>query len=184
MLYLKVRILLSGGIDSMVCLSFYLNKGYDVECLFCDYGQPAAEQEYKAAKSITEYFDVKLHFLKTNSIIVPEIGEIYGRNAFIIMQSMCFFGADSYKIAIGVHSGTSYSDCSNSFIDAMNRVIDCYANGTVFLEAPLIAWNKIEIFEYCLQNELPLDLTYSCEKGGFPPCGTCLSCKDRKVLGV
>lgn len=184
MVCLKARILLSGGIDSMACISFYLKEKYDIECLFCDYGQPAVEQEYKAAKSIADFFGVKIFFLKTNSILVPEVGEIYGRNAFLVLQSMCFFGAESYKMVIGIHSGTTYADCTEAFVDAMNRVLDCYANGTVCLEAPFIVWSKKEIVEYCLINNLPIELTYSCEKGSSPPCGSCLSCRDRKEFEI
>ena len=66
------------------------------------------------------------------------------------------------------------------FVDNMNRVIDCYANGKIILEAPFLNWVKPEIISYCKANSLPVHFTYSCESGKVPPCGRCLSCLDRK----
>ena len=51
-------ILLSGGIDSSACIKFYLDLSYKVECIFCNYGQPAADAELAAAQSITKFYNV------------------------------------------------------------------------------------------------------------------------------
>ena len=91
-------------------------------------------------------------------------------------------GYGTYKIILGIHDGTGYADCTQQFVDQMNRVIDCYANGTIILEAPFVSWFKSEIVSYCKDNSLPVHLTYSCETGAVPPCGHCLSCLDRKEL--
>ena len=53
---MKAIVLLSGGLDSMACVHFYLKMGYEVSALFCDYGQPAAPQEREAAICIANYF--------------------------------------------------------------------------------------------------------------------------------
>jgi 7-cyano-7-deazaguanine synthase len=45
---MKAFILLSGGIDSMACVNFYKALNYEVECIFCDYGQPASISEKQA----------------------------------------------------------------------------------------------------------------------------------------
>ena len=179
---MKAIVLLSGGIDSMACLHFYLNEGYDVDCVFCDYGQPAIGAEFLAAKSIADYFHVNLDIINSNKINVPKSGEIYGRNAFLVIQAFCHLGVGKHKIVLGIHGGVSYPDCSMVFLDAMNRIMDCYADGVVVVEAPFIDWRKTEIIDYCKNNKLPLDLTYSCEVGCVPPCGECLSCKDRREI--
>lgn len=179
---MKAIVLLSGGIDSMACLFFYLHEGYDVQCIFCDYGQPSATAELNAAKSIADHFHVDLNVIESNKITVPPTGEIYGRNAFLVLQAFCYLGAGKYKMVLGIHGGVNYPDCSKGFLDAINRVVDCYASGVVIVEAPFIDWSKMDIIEYCSNNKLPLDLTYSCESGCVPPCGECLSCKDRKEL--
>ena len=65
----KSIILLSGGLDSLVCLGA-VKEEYDVElALTFDYGQKSAKQEIKASKELAEYYDIKheiieLPFLK------------------------------------------------------------------------------------------------------------------------
>lgn len=177
---MQAIILLSGGIDSMACINFYLQQGYDVSCIFCDYGQPGAIPESSAATKIAEHFHTSLSIIKTNNISIPLYGEICGRNALLVIQALSYVGFGTYKIILGIHDGTGYSDCTEYFVSQINRVIDCYCSGQVILEAPFIAWNKAEIVDYCRENNLPIDYTYSCETGSVPPCGHCLSCLDRK----
>lgn len=177
---MQAIILLSGGIDSMACTHFYLQQGYTLEALFCDYGQPAATIELQAATKIAEKYQIPLHVIETTNISIPESGEICGRNALLVQQALFYKGYGTYKIILGIHDGTGYADCSQEFVDQMNRLIDCYANGRIILEAPFLNWFKPEIISYCKDNSLPLTLTYSCELGKVPPCGRCLSCLDRK----
>lgn len=179
---MKSIILLSGGIDSSACLNFYHNIGYEIECLFCDYGQPAAIPELQAANAISKHYRVPLYTIRTTNINIPKSGEICGRNALLVLQAFCFKGFGTYKIILGTHSGTKYVDCTQHFINEMNRVLDCYSNGTVYLEAPFIKWGKGEIAEYCKVQEIAYKMTYSCETGNVPPCGKCLSCLDRKAF--
>ena len=177
---MQAVILLSGGIDSMACVNFYLQQGYDISCIFCNYGQPGAIPESIAASKIAKHFCIPLRIIETTNIPVPKSGEIMGRNALLVQQALCYKGYGTYKIILGIHDGTGYADCTKQFVDHMNRVIDCYANGTIILEAPFISWFKSEIVSYCKDNSLPVHLTYSCETGDVPPCGHCLSCVDRK----
>lgn len=179
---MQAVVLLSGGIDSMACVNFYLQQGYNVECIFCDYGQPGAVPEYAAASVIAEFYGVPLHTVETTNIVIPKNGEICGRNALLVQQALCYKGYGTYKIVLGIHDGTGYADCSQLFVDQMNRLIDCYANGKIILETPFLNWHKPEIITYCLEASLPIQSTYSCESGTLPPCGNCLSCLDRKEL--
>lgn len=177
---MKAIVLLSGGIDSTACLKFYLDLSYEVECIFCDYGQPASAPELQAAKIISGIYGVPLHIITTTSLSIPSSGEICGRNALLVLQALCFMGFGTYKIILGIHAGSNYADCSSNFVVSMNRILDYYANGTVCLEAPFSDWNKHDIIAYCKEKGIPYDITYSCEKGTIPPCGKCLSCLDRK----
>lgn len=177
---MKAFILLSGGVDSMACVNFYMTLGYEVECIFCDYGQPAAIPEKQASRIIAEYYKTPLKILEVKNMNIPESGEICGRNALLVWLAFCKIGFGSYKIILGIHAGTGYVDCSTQFVDAINRALDVYSSGTVILEAPLLSWHKSNIMAYCRENLLPLNFTYSCETGSIPPCGQCLSCLDRK----
>lgn len=177
---MKAYVLLSGGIDSMSCVNFYKTLGYEVECIFCDYGQPASIPEKQASKKIAAYFEVPYETIEVRNINIPQCGEICGRNALLVWTAFSKIGFGTYKIVLGTHAGTEYPDCSSHFIDATNRVFDVYTNGTVILEAPFINWQKADIVAYCRTNSLPYYYTYSCEMGSVPPCGRCLSCLDRR----
>lgn len=179
---MKAFILLSGGIDSMACINFYRDLEYDVECIFCDYGQPASTIEMHASQRITKYYQVPYQAIEITNINIPKSGEICGRNALLVWAAFCKIGFGTYKIVLGIHAGTEYPDCSPEFVDVMNRVFDLYTGGTVILEAPFISWRKSDIVTYCIRNSLPYNSTYSCETGSLPPCGKCLSCLDRKEL--
>ena len=179
---MKAFILLSGGIDSMACVNFYKALNYEVECIFCDYGQPASISEKQASQIMAAYYSVPYETIEVKNINIPKLGEICGRNALLIWAAFCKIGFGSYKIVLGIHAGTEYPDCSPQFIDATNRLFDVYTNGTVIAEAPFINWKKADIVAYCRANSLPYHYTYSCEVGSVPPCGRCLSCLDRKEL--
>ena len=178
---MNVIVLLSGGIDSMACVEFYLEQGYTVEGLFFDYGQSAVKAESEAANKIATHYGIQLGTIQIPKLCSNSLGEIYGRNAIFAMCALGVNGYGAYKIAIGIHAGTSYSDCSVNFVDRINRLYDLYANGTIILEAPFVEWTKDQIISYCVNLSLPLELTYSCESSSEKPCGKCKSCLDRKV---
>lgn len=178
---MNVVVLLSGGIDSMACVEFYLQQGYKVEGLFFDYGQPAIKAEKNAANRIATYYGLQLRAISIPHLHSNKFGEISGRNAVFAMFALGVNGYGTYKIAIGIHAGTSYSDCSVAFVERINSLYDLYTNGTVILEAPFVRWTKEQIISYCNDLSLPLELTFSCEFGSEKPCGECMSCLDRKV---
>ena len=85
-------------------------------------------------------------------------------------------------IAAGIHEGSPYYDCSEGFLKCVQVIVDGYTAGSIKIVAPFLKWNKAMIWEFCGESKLPVDLTYSCEKGGSRPCRTCPSCKDREAL--
>ena len=95
---MQAIVLLSGGIDSMACIHFYLNQGYCIEALFCYYWQPASVREMESAKTISKYYKMPLHIIRTTDIKIPKSGEICGRNALLVHQALCFGGYGVYKI--------------------------------------------------------------------------------------
>lgn len=74
---MKCIVLLSGGLDSLVCLAVAHQK-YDIIALTFDYGQPSAKKEIEASSRITEHYGcehivLKIDFLKPmQDIPVPE----------------------------------------------------------------------------------------------------------------
>lgn len=176
-------ILLSGGIDSMLCAHLMCEKKYRVQGLFIDFGQPASECEKFAAESLTKKLSL-LPLLRCTAKPVINIssGEIAGRNAFLIFSAMTLVGISHGLLVIGVHSGTAYYDCTLGFIRSVGNLVSEYTDGRLQVIAPLLGWEKSEIISYAKKQDLPLHLTYSCENGTNPPCGQCLSCRDRRYI--
>lgn len=177
-------ILASGGIDSTACIRFYKKLKFEIDVLFFDYGQAASQREFKALKLISKSYQIiprKIRLTKSNKF---KDGLVIGRNAFLIFSALMLFERKSGLIAIGIHKGTSYYDCSNSFIEQLQVIVDQYTQGTIKIAAPFLRFNKKEIWDYCIMEKVPLQLTYSCELGENQPCNKCSTCKDLKKLYV
>ena len=178
----EVRILLSGGVDSAACVKFYIDFGRPPRGLFIDYGQPATTYEVKSDIAISKHYSVPLTCLTWQGWLPKRVGLIPGRNFFLLSAALMEKPDFVSVIAMGIHAGTNYPDCSETFWARMQAVVDIYDGGSVKLAAPFLTWSKSDIYAYCRQKNVPIELTYSCERGGTPPCGECLSCKDREML--
>ena len=178
----RVWLLLSGGIDSTACLSFYLKERYSVECIHIDYGQLGSKHEHAAVERVVLHYNVPLTVLRWSGNNDFKSGEIVGRNAFLLIGSLMEIGTQSGILATGIHAGTPYFDCSKTFIASLQAVVDGYCAGRVRLAAPFLEWSKLEVYEYCKFQDVPIDKTYSCEEGMTKECGECLSCLDRRAL--
>ena len=55
----KSIILLSGGLDSLVCLGAVKDEYHIELALTFDYGQKSAKQEIEASKKLAEYYGIK-----------------------------------------------------------------------------------------------------------------------------
>ena len=178
----EVLVLLSGGLDSSACLQFYKQMGRQPCALFIDYDQAAAINEEQAAKAMADHFEVQLHIAQWRGVRSKSTGNITARNAFLLFAALMESPPEITTVAIGVHDGTEYTDCSATFIERIQSVYDLYTEGAVQVAAPFVSWNKSEVFAFAKANNLPVDLTYSCEAGGPSRCGKCLSCQDREAL--
>lgn len=174
----NVLILTSGGIDSTACIQYYKKLKFNVEGVFIDYGQAAREKEFNAIKSIASYYEVKISRLKFLNTKNYKGGLIQGRNAFLYFCALMNFSHKAGIICSGIHRGTPYYDCSKKFLDEIQIIVTQYSQDTIRVEAPLLNFNKKEIWDYCLMEKVPLELTYSCELGRKQPCGKCATCHD------
>jgi len=175
-------IMLSGGIDSLCCTHFMMERGFDTNAVFIDYGQAAVENERKSALQVADFFKIPLEILTFRSSQSYNSGEVRGRNLFLYTTS--FFGSSisSGVICSGIHSGTNYYDCSKEFHASMSNLLSEMSDGKIEAFAPFLGFQKVEVYKYALDNNLPLGLSYSCESNKLTPCGECLSCQDRRIL--
>lgn len=175
---------LSGGIDSAACVHYFLSEGCEVEAIFVDYGQKAVTSERSSAEKIARHYNVGLKHITADMGRSFSEGDIQGRNALLIFASLMSWEQKSGIVALGIHSGTPYYDCSEDFTRYINKLLEGYTDGRFVFQPPFLKWDKKMVVRYCKENGVPLDLAYSCEKGSAPPCGTCASCKDRRALNV
>jgi len=180
----SVCVLLSGGLDSAACVAFYLARGFQVRTLHLDYGQPAALQEEAASAAIAKYFNVARIGLRLRGAAPKSAGLVYGRNGLLLLIALMELHQEISLFASGIHAGTRYADCSQSFVRTMQEIFDLYTDGVCRVAAPFAEWSKRDIWEFSLKHQVPIDLTYSCESGGQKPCGKCLSCQDMEALRV
>jgi 7-cyano-7-deazaguanine synthase len=175
-----ILLLVSGGIDSTALIDYYLKKGINPHCIHFQYGQKNDKSELKSFKKIMSYYKISdYEIIKFNFPFFENKYEVFGRNAVFVLGALALKNNPAV-ISLGCHSGTQYYDCSEPFIEDMQRVLDGYFKGTIQLDAPFITWSKQEIIEYCKKNKVPIDLTYSCIVQNEPPCGNCPPCLDRK----
>jgi 7-cyano-7-deazaguanine synthase len=178
----QVLVLLSGGVDSAACVAFYRSQQYDVSALFIEYGQGALMQERRASRLIAKQGAVPLSTVRIVGLGPFGNGYIPARNSLLVTAALSHWQTRTGMIALGIHAGTSYADCSQGFVEACQRVFDVYTDGRARLACPFLNWTKAQIWEFCREADVPVELTYSCEKGGNRPCGRCLSCRDRRAL--
>jgi len=177
-------VLASGGIDSTACIAYYLDLGFTVRPVFIDFGHPANAVERQHVRQAASYYELPLREIELRGADAHQVGEIRGRNAAFVAIALMAFPDLSGVVALGIHAGSPYYDCTPRFRDHMTLLVSEYTNGQVQFDAPFIDVEKPGIVEFGKGHQLPFGLTYSCEMGATPPCGKCLSCKDREVLGV
>lgn len=173
---------MSGGVDSYACAHFFQNMGHSVVGIFVDFGQAALEPERDAVSKIASALGVSLSQIHVNLARRFEDGEVPGRNAFLTTSALISASQDVSLIAMGIHAGTPYYDCSPSFVDRMQCLVAECSNGRIAFSAPFVSWSKSRVYQYAQNENLQLSITYSCETGSVPPCGECASCKDRELL--
>jgi len=123
-------VLLSGGIDSAAGAQFLLKSTNSVSPLFVNYGQPAASVEGQAAHRLALAMGLTLECIKVATSKALGAGEITGRNAFLVMSAVLSKAyTEPCQIALGIHRGTPYYDCSPAFIQSINRLIAEQSDG-------------------------------------------------------
>jgi 7-cyano-7-deazaguanine synthase len=144
-----------------------------------DFGQAAATLEHQAVENLQVRLNIPITTIATTSVASFGAGELVGRNAFLVFAAVLLGGCHDGLLALGIHAGTPYYDCSPTFVDRLDVLVQEHTNGRLSLVAPFANWAKDDVYSFFATLKVPLSLTYSCEAGTVPPCGSCASCKDR-----
>lgn len=106
-----------------------------------------------------------------------------GRNIVFTAIATSFAEAEGAQIIIvgwDLEEAATFPDNSKEFLNAFNNVLEIGSIANIKIEAPVIDMNKKGIVELGKQVGAPMDLSYSCYKGGKEHCGVCESCMRRK----
>ena len=200
-------VLLSGGLDSMVCAGIARDAGYSVIALTVDYNQ-RHRVELEAARRIAEalaerHVVVPLDLRKfggsalTDEIDVPKDGAGEGipvtyvpaRNTIFLSLALGLAEASGARhIFIGVNAldYSGYPDCRPDFIAGFERLANLATKAGVegdefTIHAPLQHMSKAEIAREAQRRGLDPALSHSC----YDPladgrhCGRCDACRLR-----
>ena len=93
-------------------------------------------------------------------------------------------GASSVFIAANAVDFSGYPDCTPEFMDAFQKVLEVGTKAGkeghgIKIEAPILRESKAQIVREAIRLKVPLELTWSCYRGGAKACGVCDSCRLR-----
>jgi 7-cyano-7-deazaguanine synthase len=204
----KVIVLLSGGMDSLVCAGLATRDYQDVYALHMNYGQKTSARERISFDEICDHYKISrdkrkiidMTFLKQiggssltdESIDVksfkgdsPEIPDSYVpfRNSIILSLAVSWaevVGAKKLFIGANYEDSPGYPDCRPSYYEAFNKVIQegTKANDIQIL-TPVILMKKRDIVLKGKELNVPFELSWSCYKNSAKACGQCDSCALR-----
>jgi 7-cyano-7-deazaguanine synthase len=198
-------VLLSGGLDSTVCMALADRAREDgaLLALSFDYGQRHRHEIDHAAGVAghyrAEHLIVQLDTsawggsaLTDDSIDIPAGGTEGGipatyvpaRNSIFLAVALGVAEArqlDSVWIGVNAIDYSGYPDCRPEFIEAFRAVAATgqkrgVEGNPIQIAAPLIELTKAAIVRLGKELDAPLHLTWSCYRGGDRPCGTCDAC--------
>lgn len=204
----KAYVLVSGGMDSAVCLALAANTyDQDVCAVSLNYGQKHSK-ELDYAIRLAEHFNVEHRIHDITGLLgigglndpnneVPNISydDIDGvsptyvpfRNGTLLSIATSIASADEDAVAVyyGAHAedaqNWAYPDCTPEFIGAMANAIYIGTYHRVRLCTPLMWNSKDEVATIGHVYQVPWQKTWSCYKGGENHCGTCPTCRARRT---
>jgi len=201
----KAIVLVSGGMDSLVCAGEAFKEKHAVSFLHMNYGQKTSDRERKSFEDIANFYGVKdadrkvidMTFLKQiggssltdESITVKsysgdskEIPDSYVpfRNSIILSLAVSWaevVGATKLYIGANYEDSPGYPDCRPSYYEAFNKVIqEGTKAGDIQILTPVILMKKRDIVLKGQELKVPFSLSWSCYKSSEKACGQCDSC--------
>jgi len=194
----KILIMYSGGLDSLIMKHLADTKGYKVNCLFFDIGQPYVDKELAA---LPDFVDVrKVDWLKEDQELAgksdkgSKTGNIFipGRNLTLAALGASIYTPDEIWMgALQGEMGPNSTDKNRTFLkkanEAFSYVFSPYSEN-LQIKFPLADMNfgKFEAVEWALSAGLPVEsilASSSCLNASESKnCGRCAVCARRKGI--
>ena len=112
-----------------------------------------------------------------SNVWVPARNTVFTSIALSYAESV---GAEIIIVGWNGEEGETFLDNSKEYMEEFNRLISVGSHEKIRIEAPCIDLDKEEIVKLGVEIGAPIELSYSCYKGGDKPCGVCESCMRRK----
>lgn len=199
-------VLLSGGLDSTVCCAVASSEGGLALALTFDYGQ-RHRVELERAAAVASHYGVE-HLvvdldtgkwggsaLTDPAIPVPEPGGgdaipvtyVPARNLIFLAVAMGVAEArdlDAVYLGVNALDYSGYPDCRPEFVEAFSAAARLalkrgVEGHPVEIRTPLVDLTKAAIILLGIELGAPLDLSWSCYRGGERPCQACDACHLR-----
>ena len=202
-------VILSGGLDSTVCMAIAGGTGGRLVALTFDYGQrhrielehAAAVARHYTAEPLLVRLDASRwggSALTDEAVPIPDatpdapVGHI--PVTYVPARNLIFLSiaigvaeardADDVYLGINALDYSGYPDCRPEFVASFAATASLATRrGTegrpIAIKTPLVELTKADIVRLGLETAAPLGLTWSCYRGGDRPCGTCDSCRLR-----
>lgn len=200
---MNALVLLSGGIDSAVCLWWAQQKGWEVLPMTVSYHRrPLAEvravRDLLRAAGLRDPLEIPLPFLKEmddlkkEGLANPLLKE--APDPYIPARNMIFYALAGYyaetlgaHFIVGGHNGIdpeTFPDSSPDFFSHVNSLyrmgLWSYRSAPVSIRLPLAGKPKEEVVSMGLRLGVPFELTWSCYWDRDDHCGECGSCIERR----
>lgn len=204
----KAIVLLSGGMDSLVCAGLAIAEFKDVSFLHMNYGQKTSARETKAFNDIADFYQIPashrkmidMNFLKQiggssltddaisvksykgDSSDIPD-SYVPFRNSIILSLAVSWaevVGATHLYIGANHEDSPGYPDCRPDYYQAFNQVVKLGTKaGNIEVLTPVISLKKKEIVLKGMELKVPFQLSWSCYQSSKVACGNCDSCALR-----
>lgn len=205
----KVIVLLSGGMDSLVCAGIATKDHKNVYALHLNYGQKTSSREKISFDEICNFYKIPIEKRKIidmtfltqiggssltddniavksykgdDSSVIPD-SYVPFRNSIILSLAVSWaevIGATKLYIGANHEDSPGYPDCRPSYYEAFNKVIkEGTKAGNIEILTPVISMKKRDIVLKGKELNVPFNLSWSCYKSSAKACGQCDSCALR-----
>jgi 7-cyano-7-deazaguanine synthase len=186
---MSVVVLLSGGVDSLVCAELAKERNILSGVVFVNYNHPAQTAEAERVLAYQKRSDVPLWVVHTTGLGLADMEAsaqsasasprvVPARNGVLITLAAnraAIYGAS--QVWIGAQGGdhTAYADCRCEWIEAMSQAMHSACG--VRVVAPLINMHKREVIAEARRLGIMRHQTWACYSPvGSKPCMICASC--------
>jgi 7-cyano-7-deazaguanine synthase len=204
----KAIVLLSGGMDSLVCAGIAMQEHSEVSLLHMNYGQKTSAREKLSFDRIADFYKIPenkrkvidMNFLKQiggssltdesisvkdyqgDSDLIPD-SYVPFRNSIILSLAVSWAEVvEATRLYIGANYEDSpgYPDCRPQYYEAFNQVVKLGTKaGNIEVLTPVINLKKKDIVLKGTHLKVPFELSWSCYQSSHKACGHCDSCALR-----